>query len=333
MPGIRLIRLGLTEAWKTQAVYHAVAGMMTEESPDTIILCRPDTPYLCLGYHQVFDDVFDAASCARLSLPVYRRKIGGGGTLLDSGQLFYQCVFHRNRVPAATDRLFAWMLEAPVRVLRGLGLDAELNDINEIRVDHKRIAGTGGGVIGDAVVVVGNILLSFQYDVLPQVWRATGSAPSCAMAGVALRAHLTTLRAQSLNIPYKDLENLLIGEFSRSLARPLFQGDLTLAEWTAALETRSELTSGEFLHCHPAETGGALMPRPLKIAAGAFLHVETVPAGGGMIHATLLVEDGVVTAASLESESARDLRTMEQKLHGVTIDRWRNALELPLEAA
>ena len=106
-----------------------------------------------------------------------------------------------------------------------------------------------------------------------------------------------------------------------------------MAEWTAALEARSELTSAEFLHCHPAETSGAAMPRPLKIAAGVFLHVETVPAGGGMIHATLLVEDGVVTAASLESESVRDLHSMAQKLHGMTIDRWRIALELSLEAA
>ena len=333
MSGIRLIRLGLTEAWKTQAVYHAVAGMMTEESPDTIILCRPDTPYLCLGYHQVFDDVFDADSCARLGLPVYRRKIGGGGTLLDSGQLFYQCVFHRSRVPAATDRLFAGMLEAPVRVLRRLGLEAELNDINEIRVDHKRIAGTGGGVIGDAVVVVGNILVSFQHDVLPQVWRAMGSARSRAIAGAALHAHLTTLREHSLDSPYEELENLLIGEFSRSLGRPLVQGDLTLAEWTAALEARSELTSAEFLHCHPAETSGAAMPRPLKIAAGVFLHVETIRASGGMIHATLLVEDGIVTVVSLESEFAGQLHTMEQKLYGVTFDRWRTALELSLEAA
>ncbi|MEI6044932.1 MAG: hypothetical protein WCS37_11315 [Chloroflexota bacterium] len=35
------------------------------DSPDTIIITRPQTPYLCLGYHDVYDAVLDRAECER----------------------------------------------------------------------------------------------------------------------------------------------------------------------------------------------------------------------------------------------------------------------------
>ena len=63
--GIRLIDLGPAPFWQTQAVYHAVAGLMNESAPDTIILTSPRTPYLCLGYHDVYDAVLDRAAVAR----------------------------------------------------------------------------------------------------------------------------------------------------------------------------------------------------------------------------------------------------------------------------
>ncbi|NIU14771.1 MAG: lipoate--protein ligase family protein, partial [candidate division Zixibacteria bacterium] len=96
---IRLLNLGPTASWRTQAVYHATAEMMTADSPDTIIICQPLTPYLCLGYHQVFDSVLDRHECERRNLPVVRRRVGGGTTYLDANQLFYQCIFHHSRVP------------------------------------------------------------------------------------------------------------------------------------------------------------------------------------------------------------------------------------------
>ncbi len=54
MQPIRLLNLGLVPPLQTQSVYHALAENMTRDSQDVIILCRPNAPYLCLGYHQVF---------------------------------------------------------------------------------------------------------------------------------------------------------------------------------------------------------------------------------------------------------------------------------------
>src|SRR3990172_3120821 len=168
---IRLLVLGTTHWLRTQAVYHALAETMTVDSPDTIIFAQPLQPYLCIGYHQELDSVLDRQACARMSLPIARRRVGGGATLLDVNQLFYQCVFHHTRVPPMVNDLYAKMLAAPVAALRGLGLNAELQGENEIEVDGKRIAGIGGGGIGDSAVVVGNVLFDFDYNAMTRAWR------------------------------------------------------------------------------------------------------------------------------------------------------------------
>jgi len=75
---IRLLNLGVVDSWQTQAIYHALAEMMTAESPDTIIICQPQSPYLYLGYHQIYENTFDRARCEQRNLPVFRRRVGGG---------------------------------------------------------------------------------------------------------------------------------------------------------------------------------------------------------------------------------------------------------------
>src|SRR5574341_1125715 len=99
MKPIRLLNLGPTHWLHTQSVYHAVAELMSVESPDTIILAQPLQPYLCVGYHQELDSVLDREACTAMGLPIVRRRVGGGATYLDVNQLFYQCVFHHSRVP------------------------------------------------------------------------------------------------------------------------------------------------------------------------------------------------------------------------------------------
>ena len=102
--------MGQIPGWQTQAVYHTVAELMTEDTPDTIIISQPSDTYVCLGYHQKLDHVFDRQTCEEKEIPILRRKVGGGGTYLDPNQLFYQCVFHKSRVPTNSDKVYEKML-------------------------------------------------------------------------------------------------------------------------------------------------------------------------------------------------------------------------------
>src|SRR5579871_2404656 len=100
---VRLLELGAISWLRTQAVYHALAELMTEETPDTLILARTEEPYVCVGYHQSLNAVLDEAACRFAGLPIVRRRVGGGTTYLDKNQPFYQCIFHHKHLPYRVD--------------------------------------------------------------------------------------------------------------------------------------------------------------------------------------------------------------------------------------
>jgi lipoate-protein ligase A len=321
MNPIRLLDLGLISPLQTQAIYHALAERMTVEEPDTIILCRPSAPYLCLGFHQVFESTFDAVECQRRGLPVLRRRLGGGATYLDENQLFYQCVFHHTRLPAMLKDIYASTLSAPVSTLKGMGLHSELSDINEIEVDGKRIAGTGGGRIDEACVVVGNILLDFDFEAMISVWRAPSQAFRL-LAEKALRERLITLNQLGVDYSLGKLAEILTEEFSKSLGRPIESGSLSPDEIRLAQEMEIQLVSDDFLTMHKERSEpGAL--RKLKISARAFIHADEIQTDDYKIQGSFLVSQDVIQEAILESEPANDWNLIENHLAGTSFNEWK----------
>jgi lipoate-protein ligase A len=321
MNSIRLLDLGLIPPLKTQAIYHALAERMTKDSTDTIILCRPSLPYLCLGYHQAFESTFDAAECARRRLPVLRRRLGGGATYLDENQIFYQCIFHHSRMPAMLRDIYASTLSAPVSTLRRLGLNSELRDTNEIEVDGRRIAGTGGGRIDEACVIVGNILLDFDFEAMTSVWR-TPSESFRLLAEKALSERLITLNQLINDYSLDEVTNILTEEFSNSLGRPLEPGTLTDEELETAKEMEKELVSEEFLLLH-SERGEPDSLRKLKISARAFIHADEMNLDGHNLQGSFMVSQGIIQEVILESNPENDWSFMEENLRGVPFVQWK----------
>lgn len=320
---IRLLTLGPTHWLKTQSVYHALAEALTADSPDTLILAQPLQPYLCLGYHQELHSVLDRAACARMHLPIVRRRVGGGATYLDVNQLFYQCIFHHTRLPALLTAVYARLLAAPVAVLKSLGLNAELCGENEIEVNGKRIAGVGGARIGEAVVVVGNFLFDFDYARMARAWRVP-SEPFRQLAADALRERLTTLWVElSYPVAPFEVQSALIEEFARALHRPVEAGALTAAEGQRIEAIEKQLVSPRWLNLH--NNGGQPMT-VLKIARGVFIHSDRAEVNGGEVRATFRARAGVIEQAVLHGEPERDWRAVEAGLRGVRLTEWKQAL-------
>lgn len=323
---IRLLNLGPTAAWRTQAVYHAIAEMMTEESPDTIIICQPLTPYLCLGYHQIYDAVLDRGECERRNLTVVRRRVGGGTTYLDANQLFYQCVFHRSRVPAMFREVYSQMLKAPVATLRRLGLNAELRAVNEIEVNGKRIAGVGGGQIGEACVVVGNLLFDFDYNTLPQLWR-TPTESFRALASAALRDRLTTIWRKSGPVTIEQVQWMLLEEFENALGRPIERGKPRQPETRRSRKVAERLVSEEYLNLHrEGMTEPIPLMQSLKISAGVYIRAAEATKNGHRIHASFRVRDDMIEEARLESKLQQRWNEEEAALKGVRFKDWQQCL-------
>ncbi|MDP1546412.1 MAG: biotin/lipoate A/B protein ligase family protein [Anaerolineales bacterium] len=324
MNSIRLLNLGLISPLQTQAMYHALAERMTVDSTDTIILCRPSAPYLCLGYHQVFENTFDKEECARRGLPVLRRRLGGGATYLDENQIFYQCIFHHSRMPAMLKDIYASTLSAPVNTLKKLGLNAELRDTNEIEVDGKRIAGTGGGRIGEACVVVGNLLFDFDFESMTSVWR-TPSFSFRWLAEKALRQQLMTLDQLAITASPEEITGMLIDDFSRAFNRPVQTDTLTAEEIESANKAAQELISDEFLSLHKEREIPTPM-RTLKISARAFIHAGETHVNGYDVRGSFWLSQDVIQMAKLESNPAYEWQTAEEKLCGILFKEWQEQI-------
>jgi lipoate-protein ligase A len=326
----RLLELGAVPWIRTQALYHALAELMTEDSPDTLILTRPQEPYVCIGYHQPLSAVLDRVACRDAGLPIVRRRVGGGTTYLDNNQQFYQCVFHHTRLPFRVDAVYARLLDAPVTVLRELGLNAALRDGNEIEVDGRRIAGIGGGRIGEAVVVVGNILLDFDYALMARAWRVP-SEDFRRLAYEAMQRRITTLWSNlTRDVTADEVQAHLAEAYPLALNRPFVPGSLTQAELAKAAEMEEQLRSEEWLQLHAQDEDVPM--QTLKISLDAFVQAEEARMNGMVIGGTFFARNQVIEQAIITGDLPMGKRhLLEKSLIGVALKHWREIVE-PLAA-
>jgi lipoate-protein ligase A len=322
---VRLLALGTVPWIRTQALYHALAELMTEDAPDTIILARTEEPYVCVGYHQPLSAVLDRAACHAAGLPIVRRRVGGGTTYLDKNQQFYQCIFHHKRLPFRVDAVYARLLGAPVAVLRKLGLHADVRDGNEIEVDGHRIAGVGGGRIGEAVVVVGNILLDFDYDMMARVWRVP-SENFRRLAYEAMQRRITTVWSRLPKpVSADEVQARLAEAYPLALNRPLVLGSLTEAEQAKAAAMEEQLLAEEWLHLHSEDEDEPM--RKLKISLDAFVHAEEARMNGMVIGGTFFACNDVIERAIITSDLPEGKRhLLENRLIGVSLKHWREVV-------
>lgn len=290
---------------------------MKVSSQDTIILCSPQTPYLCIGYHQVLDAVLDKKICKKMRLPILRRHVGGGATYLDRNQIFYQCIFHHSRVPSRADKIYQLMLEAPVRVLNQIGLEGKLRAINEVEANSMRIAGIGGGRVGDAMLVVGNLLLDFNYRLMSQVWR-TYDIGFRDLAATAMKDRVSTLRKMGFKQSLKTLETMLAFAFKESIGRPIINSEFSNEEIKSGEKLAKHLSSKSFLSLHRPDEEIKPM-KSLKITADVFIHRLEINFNKMISDVSVRVDQGIITDLRANSQQTVELK---KKMIGSLLSDW-----------
>jgi lipoate-protein ligase A len=185
-------------ARRSQTLWHALAHGVSAGAPPTLSFMRPARPYVGLGYHRLAAEV-DLDWCREAGLPVYRRKAGGGVVYLDDNQLFFQITAPAASLPPARHAALRQLLAPAVAAWRAAGIDATLDPGGEVVVGEApggsggspgvnggsggapgvnggsggspgvKICGHAAAQIGDAVVVVGNLIERFDHDAAARV--------------------------------------------------------------------------------------------------------------------------------------------------------------------
>ncbi len=249
---------------ESQLIYHALALLDQE----CLILTGTKQPYACIGFAQDMKRELDIDYCRDHNIPYFRRETGGGTVYLDQNQLFYQVIIRRDNplTPWHTEAFFRRFLTPVVRTLEHFGLKGRFFPINDLLVDEKKISGNGGGEIGECKVLIGNLLLDFDYDFMASIL----NLPNDDLRNRVLKGmknNMTNLKDQLDKIPaIEDMKRTLISEYEK-LMGPLEPKELGEDVKGLMKELSENFTQDKWLFQKVPPTQG----RSVKIREGVII--------------------------------------------------------------
>ncbi|HBW37480.1 lipoyl protein ligase domain-containing protein [Desulfosporosinus sp. BICA1-9] len=308
--------LGTVPWFESQVIYHALAHLNRE----ALILCTPATPYVCAGFHQDIPSEVDLKACKELGFPLFRREVGGGLVFLDHRQVFFQVVLHRNNpiIPTNRELFYRKLLEPVVQTLRDFNLAVELRSPCDLIVNSKKISGNGAGQIGECNVLVGNILMDFNFEVMSSIIRVP-SEDFRQEYLYQMQANLTTLQSEMGRAVSREevIERLKIN-FARAFSLTSAQPDNRVLEEIRKLSPMFQ--SKEWL----MEAGRRLLYREIKVAENCYIREYQVSLDITDLTCRLVLAGQRITKIAL-SDSNRLippllLRRLEYCLQGKKMD-------------
>jgi lipoate-protein ligase A len=215
-----LFDLGKLPGQQSMLIFHALARMDIE----ALVLVSPETPLVSIGYFQDALREVDLDYCREAGIPIMRREVGGGTTYLDENQIFYQLIWKKDdpRFPRAIDEIYPWFSQAAVETYGAFGIDAEFRRVNDIlTIGGKKIAGEGGGNIGDCMVFVGGILLDFNYEAMSRILKAPDEKFRDKVYKT-MADNLTTMKRELGKIPPREeVVAVLIEKFEKRVGKTI----------------------------------------------------------------------------------------------------------------
>jgi lipoate-protein ligase A len=292
---MRLYDLGSVPWAESQLIYHALPRLGRE----ALVLLSPADPYVCIGYHQDLDKEVDVEFCQSNQIPIFRREVGGGGVYLDNDQLFYQLVIHKDNPLAPRDKssFYRKFLQAPIETYREIGVRAEYKPVNDIVTKNRKISGNGAGEIGDYLVLVGNLILSFNYDMMSRVLRVPDEKFRDKVYK-SMQENLTTIARELGSVPPREsLTGRLARNFEKLLG-PLPRASIDDELQDEVFRLKAEFSRDEWLH----GVGRPMKGRTVKIAAGVEVRHLVHKAPGGLIRGDVEIADDVISSVVLSGD-------------------------------
>ena len=265
-------------------IFHALARMGYEG----LIIVSPAQPLVSVGYFQDTGKEVDLDYCKKQNISVMRREVGGGATYLDGDQIFYQVIWNvkNPRFPRNVKEIFQYLSEPPCETYRKFGISASFRAENDIVTDRgKKIAGEGGGDIGDSMVFVGGILMDFDYKTMSRVLKVPDEKFRDKIFK-SMEENLTTMKRELGTLPSRiEIKNVLIENFEKILGR-LETVEIDAATISKIKEIEQWFMSDAFLHKKTPR-----IPQGVKIKEGIEILYGLYKARGGLIRSAEEVEN------------------------------------------
>lgn len=280
---------------ESMVVFHALARMGFEG----LIVVSPQTPLASIGYFQDAKKEIDLEYCRNAGIPVMRREVGGGATYLDGNQIFYQVIWKKSnpKFPKGVEAIFEFLSQPPCEMYRSFGINTEFRAANDIVTkEGRKIAGEGGGDIGDSMVFVGGILMDFDYASMSRILRVPDEKFRDKIYD-SMEENLTTMKRELGRLPDRaSIVKILIAQFENLLGR-LEPGRLPSAAVEKMVELERWFTSDAFLFKKTPR-----IPKGVKIKEGIEILYSTYKATGGLIRTMQKVKENRIGDIALSGD-------------------------------
>jgi lipoate-protein ligase A len=290
-----LFDLGKLPGQQSMLVFHALARMGVE----ALVIVSPKSPLASVGYFQDTDKEIDLDFCTRAGIPVMRREVGGGTTYLDEDQIFYQAIWKKDnqRLPRGMKRIFPELSQPACETYQEFGIDASFRPENDIITGTgKKIAGEGGGDIGDCMVFVGGILMDFNYDTMSKVIKVPDEKFRDKVFKT-MEENVTTMKRELGHLPRRqDIIRVLVERFEKRLGK-LERASLDDTTIHKIMELEKWMTSDRFLFKKTPR-----IPAGVKIKQGVEILYGIYKARGGIIRTVDEVEEQVLRELAISGD-------------------------------
>jgi len=319
----RLLELGGLEGFEIQSVYESVAYSVGKgEQPNTLILCYPSKPYVCVGYHQDISKEVDEGYCKMHDLPIVRRQTGGGTVYLDSNQLFYQLIMRsQGSFPPRLDALYEKYLEPAVETYRSFGLDAKFKPLNDIMINGKKCSGNGAASLADCIVIIGNVIIDVEHEKMANVLKVP-SEKFKEKAAKSIAEWITSLRHELGYAPERSkVISAYIQAFEHSIGK-LERGELTDQERAKLSEIADRLKSKLWIDGKIRKI--SKNAKATKISSKVSI-IEYNYKSDKLLRITMRVIDDVIDEISLSGDffayPLDSVSNIEEELRGTLVDK------------
>jgi lipoate-protein ligase A len=312
-----LFDLGKLPGQQSMLTFHALARLGIE----ALVIVSPKVPQVSIGYFQDAEQEVDLPYCKESKIPFMRREVGGGATYLDENQIFYQLIWRKDnpRFPRAIQEIYPWFSEAPVETYRAFGIQAEYRTINDIITkEGRKIAGEGGGNIGDCMVFVGGILLDFDYKSMSRILKVPDEKFRDKVFKT-MEENLTTMKKELGRIPSREeVVTILKEKFEKRIGK-LEPASLNSEILEKMKQIELWMTSEEFLfHKTPRKPAGVKIREGVEVLYG--LH----KARGGLIRTAEEISEGRIEDIAISGDFTfypkESLSGLEGSLEKIPLD-------------
>jgi len=136
--------------------------------PDTLRIWR-NARAVVIGYFQVASEEADLENARREKVAVARRFTGGGAVYQDLGNVNYAIAASTEGLHDPIEYAYSHLVGGLVNALKLLGLDARIENVNDVVVGGRKVSGTAASFRWGSCFVHGTLLVDADVEAMSRV--------------------------------------------------------------------------------------------------------------------------------------------------------------------